>query len=125
MCIIITIVYEIVRLLDLGFTTQNTPSFSLSLSFDTLLLNLVHELTLNSVLLLLCRILHRIFSSLDLLLVLPVLAIGTAEPVPPAEGGGVVVGEGHMVKIVVVSTGPEGNDVLERPGEVWIQIVSS
>lgn len=38
--------------------------------------------------------------------------------VPPAERRREVVGEGHMVEVVVLGAGPEWDDVLERPGEV-------
>jgi len=38
--------------------------------------------------------------------------------VPPSERGTVTVGEGHVVVVVVVGTGPEGKPVSERPGEV-------
>jgi hypothetical protein len=48
----------------------------------------------------------------ETLLVRAVLVVGAKDAVPPAEGGGVVVGEGHVVEVVVVGAGPEGEDVL-------------
>jgi hypothetical protein len=47
-----------------------------------------------------------------------VLVVGTHEIVAPAEGSGEIVHKSHVVEVVVVSTGPEGEDVLERPGEI-------
>ena len=42
--------------------------------------------------------------------------------VPPPERGRVVVRERHVVEVVVVGAGPEGEDVLERPGEVVARV---
>jgi hypothetical protein len=59
------------------------------------------------------------------LLVRAVLVVRAEHEVPPAEGGAIVVHEGHVVEVVVVGAGPEGDDVLERPGEVCGGVVST
>lgn len=51
-----------------------------------------------------------------------ILVIGAEEIVEVAEGRRVVVDKRHMVEVVVVGARPEGEDVLERPGEVWSKI---
>lgn len=48
----------------------------------------------------------------------PIPRIRRHTPVPPAETSGEVVHEGLVVEIVVVSAGPEGDEFVERPGEV-------
>ena len=45
-------------------------------------------------------------------------ALGVEEPVPPGERARVVANELLVVDIVVVSTGPEREEVVERPGEL-------
>ena len=45
-------------------------------------------------------------------------ALGVEEPVPPGERARVVADELLVVNIVVVSTGPEREEVVERPGEL-------
>lgn len=44
--------------------------------------------------------------------------LGVKAVVPPAERRGIVANKALVVKIVVVSTSPEGEDVTKRPGEV-------
>ena len=88
-------------------------TFSLCLSFDALSLHLCHHLPLYLILILLRGILHRSLSSLNLLPVCTVLVVCTEDTVPPTEGGGVVVGERHMVEIVVLGPRPEWQDVLQ------------
>ncbi len=83
-----------------------------------LLLRLVCKLLFQRNLLLLRLSLHRVPRLLHTLLVLPVLVIGAEDEVEVTEAGGVVVDEGHVVEVVVVSAGPEGEPVLEGPGEV-------
>lgn len=43
---------------------------------------------------------------------------GVQHPVPPGKAGRVVADEFLVVYIVVVSTGPEGQDMPQAPGEV-------
>lgn len=45
-------------------------------------------------------------------------ALGVEEPVPPGERARVVADELLVVDVVVVSTGPEREEVVERPGEL-------
>jgi len=85
---------------------------------DTLCLDLIHELLLKLLHILLACVLHRLLRSLDACTVFAVLVVGAADEVPPAEGGRVVVGERHVVEIVVLSARPERNNVVQRPGEV-------
>lgn len=59
-----------------------------------------------------------LFRSLYALDVVVILVVGPHDVVAPAEGGGEIVYESHVVEVVVISTGPEGEDVLERPGEI-------
>ena len=47
-----------------------------------------------------------------------ILVVGTHDIVAPTEGSGKIVHERHVVEIVVISTSPEGEDVLERPREI-------
>jgi len=47
-----------------------------------------------------------------------ILVVGTHDIVAPAEGSGEIVHESHVVEVVVVSTGPEGEYVLKRPREI-------
>lgn len=47
-----------------------------------------------------------------------ILVVGTHDIVAPAEGSGEIVHKSHVVEVVVVSTSPEGEDVLEGPGEI-------
>lgn len=56
-----------------------------------------------------------------LLTALPVslsAGLGVEAEVPPAEAGGVVADELLVVEIVVIRTGPEGDEVTQAPGEV-------
>jgi len=52
------------------------------------------------------------------LLVGEVLLVGTKDVVPPPEAGREVICEGHVVIIVVLRTGPEGQPVVGGPGEI-------
>lgn len=45
-------------------------------------------------------------------------ALGIEQPVPPDERGGVVADELLMVNVVVVGTGPDGEEVVQGPGEL-------
>ena len=45
-------------------------------------------------------------------------ALGVKGPVPPGERARVVTDELLVVNIVVVSTGPDGKEVVKRPGEL-------
>jgi hypothetical protein len=58
----------------------------------------------------------------ELLLATALVSLGTSlgvqAVVPPAEAGGVVADELLVVKIVVGSTGPDGKEVAQTPGEV-------
>lgn len=56
------------------------------------------------------------------LLVGDVLLVGTKDVVPPPEAGGEVIREGHVVIIVVLRTGPEGQPVVGGPGEVIARV---
>ena len=47
-----------------------------------------------------------------------VAGVGSQSPVPPAKTCGEVVYEGLVVKIVVVSASPEGDEFVETPREV-------
>jgi len=47
-----------------------------------------------------------------------ILVVGPHDVVAPTEGGREVVHESHVVEIVVISTSPEGKNVLERPREI-------
>lgn len=91
---------------------------SLSFSTDPLRLNLGHQFLLERLELLLCGVLHVGLGSRDASAVFPILVVSTKDPVPPSKRGGVVVHEGHMVEIVVLGARPEGNDIMQRPGEI-------
>lgn len=58
----------------------------------------------------------------ELLLAAALVSVGTGlgiqTVVPPGEAGGVVADELLVVKIVVMSTSPDGEDVAQTPGEV-------
>jgi hypothetical protein len=45
-------------------------------------------------------------------------SLGVKAEVPPPEAGGIVANELFMVKVVVVSTSPKGEDMAQAPGEV-------
>jgi len=47
-----------------------------------------------------------------------ILVVGTHDVVTPTERSGEIVHESHVVEVVVISPGPEGEDVLERPREI-------
>lgn len=49
-------------------------------------------------------------------------ALGVAKPVPPGERAGIVADELFVVNIVVVSAGPDGEEVVERPGELVTRV---
>lgn len=82
------------------------------LSFNTLLLKLILECFFCGFQLRLGRSLHRSLGSSQFLLVLAVEVVSATDMVPPTERGRKVVGEGHVVEVMVVSTRPEGDDVL-------------
>ena len=86
-----------------------------------LLLGLLHELVLRADELLArgALALERGLGSLDARDVLPVLLVRAERPVPPAERGREVVRERHVVEVVVLGARPEGDELVERPGEVW------
>lgn len=94
----------------------------LALRADPLLLRLVVDTTLHRVHLVLGRALAR---ELGLgrghaLAVLAVLVVRAEHEVPPTEGRRVVVRERHVMEVVVVGAGPEGQEVLQRPREVCV-----
>lgn len=60
--------------------------------------------------------------SLELCLVRTVLVVGAKEMIPPAERSGIIVGERHVMEIVVICTRPEWQNVLERPREVVARV---
>lgn len=90
--------------------------FHLSFSPETFSLSLTNQSLLQSFQLFrtLCGLLRR----LDTFDVLVILVVGAHNVVAPTEGGGEIVHESHVVEIVVVSTSPEGKDVLKRPGKI-------
>lgn len=100
--------------------TPLRPALDLRLRLHAILLRLLDHLVLQ-----LLHLLHRQALRLGLLLsgletgaVGAVAVVGVERAVPPAEGGGEVVDEGHVVEVVVLGAGPEGEDVLQGPGEV-------
>jgi hypothetical protein len=99
-----------------------TVTLSFLLSNDTFSLDLIHQVLLELLDILRRGIFHRLLGGLDLGTVLSVLGVGSTGPIPPAEGGGVVVGEGHVVEVVMLGTRPEGDDVVQRPGEVVARV---
>jgi len=58
------------------------------------------------------------FRSIYTLDVVVILVVSPHDVVAPTEGSGEIVHESHVMEIVVISTGPEGKDVLERPREI-------
>jgi len=90
--------------LNLGFSPE---TFSLGLTGQPLLQSLQFF-----------RALGGPFRSLYVLDVVVILVVGPHDVVAPTEGRGEIVHESHVVEIVVISTGPEGKDVLERPREI-------
>lgn len=102
---------------NLAPRTPQANLFSGLFSFYTLLFSLIKQLLLNNL-----SIFTSGFSSLNLGPVLSVLVIGTEDVIPPSERSGVVVGEGHVVEVVMVSTRPEWKDVLEGPREVITRV---
>ena len=64
------------------------------------------------------RVLGGHFRSLYTPHILMILVVGPHDVVAPTEGGREVVHKSHVVEIVVISTGPEGENVLERPREI-------
>jgi len=102
-------------LLDLSL---GACALSFSLSDLALGLNLALKLLFPGSDLLWGGVLHRLLSGVDACTVLLILLVGTEHAIPPPKGSGVVVGEGHMVKVMVLGTRPEGKDMLKRPGEV-------
>ena len=64
------------------------------------------------------RALGSLFCSLYALGVLVILVVGPHDVVAPTEGGGEIIHESHVMEVVVIGTGPEGEDVLERPREI-------
>ena len=58
------------------------------------------------------------FRSLYTLDIVVILVVGPHDVVAPTEGSRKIIHESHVVEIVVISTGPEGKDMLERPGEI-------
>jgi len=95
-------------------STENTTSLSLSLSLDTFRLDLCYQLLLHRSPFLFRGVLH----GLDFDTVRAVLVVCTEDSIPPAERGREVVGESHMVEVVVLGAGPEGKDVVQRPREI-------
>jgi hypothetical protein len=59
-----------------------------------------------------------ILGSFYTLNVLLIFIVCTHEEIAPAKGGGEIVHESHVVEIVMIGAGPEGENVLERPREV-------
>jgi len=59
-----------------------------------------------------------LFRGFDAPDVVVVFVISTHNVVAPAEGSREIVHKGHVVEIVVIGTGPEREDVLERPREI-------
>lgn len=106
------------RLLHLGLATEDATGLSFRLSLDALRLHLRHKFVFKLLLLLGACALHRLLRSLDTLTVRPVLIVRATDPVPPAEARREVVRERHVVEVVVLCAGPEGKDVVQRPGEV-------
>ena len=62
--------------------------------------------------------LQSVLGTLHARFVLTILVISTKDVIPPPERGREVVGEGHMVEVVVVSTRPEGENVLQGPRKI-------
>ena len=106
------------RLLYFDCLTAESSRLCLALGDNTFSLNLCHELLFHRILLLFSGTFHGSFRSLDASTVLPVLVISTEDPVPPPERGREVVGESHVVEIVVLGARPEGDNVVQRPREV-------
>jgi hypothetical protein len=84
---------------------------------ETLPLSLVIDLLLHRKLSLLVLGSSEL-GSVHALAVRLVLVVGAENGIPPPEGGAVVVHERHVVEVVMIGAGPEGEDVLERPWEV-------
>ena len=105
--------------LRLGLFAGERVVLDLGLGAETLLLGGVGEALLHRGELLLGKVkpLHLI----DALAVLAVLGVRAEQPVAPAERRREVVYERHVVEVVVLRAGPEGDDVLERPGEVYMK----
>ncbi|SRR5258706_10056491 len=82
--------------------TPEAHRLSLLLCKQTLLLGLFQQLLLEH------NTLGASLGCLDLSLVRAVLIIGAEEVIKPTERCRVVVGERHMVEVVVVRTRPEG-----------------
>lgn len=47
-----------------------------------------------------------------------IAGLGIKEEIPPPEAGGIVANEALVVHVVMVSAGPEGQEVVQAPGEV-------
>jgi hypothetical protein len=77
---------------------------SLCFRFDAYL---QHELLLHGDALLLGRVLHGLLRRIDAGMVHSVPVVDAKDPVPPSEGSRKVVGERHVVEIMVLSTRPE------------------
>lgn len=99
------------KLLD--FHSLGRAPLCFSFGDDPLRLDLCHQLRFDLLLLLLRRVLHSFLSGVDASAVCLVLEVRAKDPIPPAERGGEVVCESHVVEIVVLGTRPEGQNVLE------------
>lgn len=116
------------RLLDLGLEGRVPVSFFCNLlSQDTFGLGFGHKLSLDGVTLSLGQLMLDSGTGFSLLLsdtlaVCTVLVVGAKDEVEVPEGGGVVVGEGHVMEVVVFSAGPQWEDVVEGPGEVVARV---
>jgi hypothetical protein len=102
----------------LGFRPTIVLGFSLRFCTETFLFYLLLKFALHLFLFLYRGTLHRRLGSVDSRFILAVLVVGSADVVPPAEGRGEIVGESHVVEVVVVSARPKWDNVLERPGKV-------
>jgi len=90
--------------LHLGFSTE---PFSHRLTGQSLLQSLQFF-----------RALGGLLHSLYALGIVVILMVRPHDVVAPTEGGGEIVHESHVVEVVVISTSPEGEDMLERPREI-------
>jgi hypothetical protein len=106
------------QLLDLDSLRGWHDPFSNSLCTLTLGLNLCNEFAFSFITLRLALVLHCRLLGRDTRTILAVFVVSAKNAVAPPERGRKVVCKGHVVEIVVLSARPEGDDVLQRPGEV-------
>lgn len=105
-------------LLHLDRLIVRNESLCDSLQTLSLCLELGNECTLCSLLLSLALALHRSLALSDEPTVLAVLVVRAKQSIAPPERSRKVVDESHVVEIVVFSSRPERNNVLQRPGKV-------